>query len=111
MLFTRRVLTASLLAIALSAPAFADDKPLVLLSVPGMNFPFFVHMMKALKAESEKQGLSYTEADGQDQAPKQTADIEAALSKGVKGIIISPHSVDALAPGIQEAVDANVPVV
>jgi inositol transport system substrate-binding protein len=76
-----------------------------------MNFPFFVHMMKALKAESEKDGLSYTESDGQDQAPKQTADLEAALAKGVKGIVISPHSVDAMAPALQEAVDANVPVV
>jgi inositol transport system substrate-binding protein len=111
MRFTRRVVTASLLAMALSAPAFADDKPLILLSIPGMNFPFFVHMMKALKAESEKDGLSYTESDGQDQAPKQTADLEAALAKGVKGIVISPHSVDAMAPAIQEAVDANVPVV
>jgi inositol transport system substrate-binding protein len=111
MRFTRRVATASLLAMALSAPAFADDKPLILLSIPGMNFPFFVHMMKALKAESEKDGLSYTESDGQDQAPKQTADLEAALAKGVKGIVISPHSVDAMAPALQEAVDANVPVV
>ena len=67
MRFTRRVVTASLLAIALSAPAFADDKPLILLSIPGMNFPFFVHMMKALKAELEKDGSSYTESDGQDQ--------------------------------------------
>jgi ribose transport system substrate-binding protein/inositol transport system substrate-binding protein len=67
--------------------------------------------MKALKAESEKDGLSYTESDGQDQAPKQTADLEAALTKGVKGIVISPHSVDAMAPALQEAVDANVPVV
>jgi ABC-type sugar transport system substrate-binding protein len=111
MRFTRRAVTASLLAMALSAPAFADDKPLILLSIPGMNFPFFVHMMKALKAESEKDGLSYTESDGQDQAPKQTADLEAALAKGVKGIVISPHSVDAMAPALQEAVDANVPVV
>jgi inositol transport system substrate-binding protein len=111
MRFTRRVVTASLLAIALLAPAFADDKPLILLSVPGMNFPFFVHMMKALRAGAEQQGLSYTESDGQDQAPKQTADLEAALAKGVKGIIISPHSVDAMSPAIQEAVDANVPVV
>jgi inositol transport system substrate-binding protein len=111
MRFTRRVVTASLLAMALSAPALADDKPLILLSIPGMNFPFFVHMMKALKAESEKDGLSYTESDGQDQAPKQTADLEAALAKGVKGIVISPHSVDAMAPALQEAVDANVPVV
>jgi ABC-type sugar transport system substrate-binding protein len=112
MRFTRRVVTASLLAMALSAPAFADDKPLILLSVPAMNFPFFVHMMNdGLKAEADKQGLSYIESDGQDQAPKQTADIEAALAKGVKGIVLSPHSVDAMAPALQEAIDAKVPVV
>ncbi len=58
MRITRRIATASLLAMALSAPAFADDKPLILLSVPGMNFPFFVHMMKAFKAEADKDGLS-----------------------------------------------------
>lgn len=109
---TRRVVTASLLAMALSAPAFAQDKPLILLSVPAMSFPFFVHMMNdGLKAEADKQGLSYIESDGQDQAPKQTADIEAALAKGVKGIVLSPHSVDAMAPALQEAIDAKVPVV
>jgi inositol transport system substrate-binding protein len=112
MRITRRVLTASLLAMALSTPAFADDKPLVLLSVPGMNFPFFVHMMKnGLEAEAAKDGLATIEADGQDSSPKQTADIEAALAKGVKGIVMSPREQDALAPAVKEAVDANVAVV
>ena len=111
MRITRRTVTASLLALALATPAFADDKPLILLSVPGMNFPFFVHMMKAFKAAADKDGLSYIESDGQDSSPKQTADIEAALAKGVKGIVLSPHSVDAMAPALQEAIDANVPVV
>ena len=53
------------MAMALAAPAFADDKPLILVSVPGMNFPFFVHMMKAFKAEAAKQGLDTIEGDGQ----------------------------------------------
>jgi ABC-type sugar transport system substrate-binding protein len=67
MRITRRVVTASLLAMALSAPAFAADKPLILLSIPAMNFPFFVHMMNdGLKVETDKQGLSYIESDGQD---------------------------------------------
>ena len=35
MRITRRVVTASLLALALSAPAFAADEPLILISVPG----------------------------------------------------------------------------
>ncbi len=111
MRITRRTATASLLAMAFAASAFADDKPTILLSVPALSFPFFVHMMKAFKAEADKQGLSYIEGDGEDSSPKQTADIEAALAKGVKGIVLSPHTVDAMAPALQEAIDAKVPVV
>jgi ABC-type sugar transport system substrate-binding protein len=67
--------------------------------------------MKAFKAEAQKQGLTVIESDGQVSSPKQTADVEAALTKGVKGIVISPNEVDALAPALQQAVDAKVPVV
>jgi inositol transport system substrate-binding protein len=112
MRITRRIAVAGFMAIALSAPAFAADKPLILLSVPAMSFPFFVHMMNdGLKPQAEKDGLSYIESDGQDQSPKQTADIEAALSKGLKGIVISPKDQDAMAPALKEAIDAKVPVV
>jgi len=111
MRITRRIATASILALALAAPAFADDQPSILVSVPGLNFPFFVHMMKAFKSEAEKQGLNAIESDGQNGAPKQTADVEAALTKGVKGIVISPIDVNAMAPALQEAIDAKVPVV
>ena len=65
MRITRRTATAGLLALALTAPAFADDKPTILASVPGMNFPFFVHMMKAFEAEGAKQGFVVLEGDGQ----------------------------------------------
>src|SRR5271165_1722325 len=111
MRITRRLATAGLLALALAAPAFADEKPSILVSVPGLNFPFFVHMMKAFKSEAEKQGLNAIESDGQVSSPKQTADIEAALTKGVKGIVLSPNEVDAMAPALQEAIDAKTPVV
>ncbi len=112
MRITRRTAVATFMAIGLAAPAFADDKPLILLSVPAMSFPFFVHMMNdGLKPQADKDGLAYIESDGQDQAPKQTADIEAALAKGVKGIVISPKDQDAMAPALREAIDAKVPVV
>ena len=65
----------------------------------------------AAEAEAAKQGLDTIESDGQVSSPKQTADIEAALAKGVKGIVLSPNEVDAMAPALQEAVDAKVPVV
>ncbi len=111
MRMTRRIAVVSLMALAVATPGFAADKPTILASVPGLTFPFFVHMMKAFVDEGEQQGFVVLQSDGQVSSPKQTADIEAALTKGVKGIVLSPNEVDAMAPALQEAVDANVPVV
>ena len=110
-MITRRLALAGVAALALTGSAFAADKATILASVPGMSFPFFVHMMGAFKAEAEKLGYAVVESDGQVSSPKQTADIEAALAKGVKGIVLSPNEVDAMAPALQEAVVAGVPVV
>ncbi|MBN9019593.1 MAG: substrate-binding domain-containing protein [Rhizobiales bacterium] len=112
----RSVLAASALAFAamssIPAPAAAaDEKITILASVPGLTFPFFVHMMNAFKAEAEKQGVAVIESDGQVSSPKQTADVEAAIAQGVKGIVISPNEVDAMAPALQQAVEAGIPVV
>jgi inositol transport system substrate-binding protein len=69
-------------------------------------------MMNQMKAEAEALGnITVIESDGQDQTPKQTADVETALTQGVDGIVISPREVDAMAPALQQAVDAGVPVV
>jgi ABC-type sugar transport system substrate-binding protein len=68
-------------------------------------------MMNAFKAEIVKQGYGVIESDGQVSSPKQTADIEAAITQGVKGIAISPNEVDAMAPALQQAVEAGIPVV
>lgn len=109
--YTRRLFIATALAAtaAMSTVAHAEDK--ILASVPGLTFPFFVHMMNAFKAEAQKQGFGVIESDGQVSSPKQTADIEAAITQGVKGIVISPNEVDAMAPALQQAVEAGIPVV
>jgi ABC-type sugar transport system substrate-binding protein len=112
---TRLALLAGVMGLALmaGAPAQAAGKSLTILaSVPDMAFPFFVHMMKQIHGEADKLGdITIIESDGQRSSPKQTADIEAAITKGVDGIVISPNEVDALAPALQEAVDAKIPVV
>ena len=83
----------------------------VMTSVPGLNFPFFVHMLKAMQDEGKALGVKTVELDGQNSAPKQTADVEAAVVQGVNGIVISPIDVNAMAPAMQTAIDNGVPVV
>jgi len=109
--YTRRLIVASALAMSLATASTAYAEDMILASVPGLTFPFFVHMMNAFKAEAAKQGLGVIESDGQVSSPKQTADVEAAITQGVKGIVISPNEVDAMAPALQEAVEAKIPVV
>ena len=94
-----------------SAYRIAQDKLTILGSVPSLSFPFFVHMLNQIKVEAEAQGVNLTESDGQNSAPKQTADIEAAIVQKVNAIVISPLDVNALAPAIEQAVQAGVPVV
>lgn len=113
MLLTKRALMGAVFAVSLAGPvtgASAKDMT-ILTSVPGLNFPFFVHMLNAMKDEVKKMGAVSSESDGQNNAPKQTADVEASLTKGVDGIVISPIDVSAMAPALSEAVDAGTPVV
>ena len=99
-------------ALAVAAPtAFGQDKLTILGSVPSLSFPFFVHMLNQIKAEAGAQGVNLIESDGQNSAPKQTADIESAVVQKVNAIVISPLDVNALAPAIEQAVQSGVPVV
>ena len=110
----RKALLGSAVALSMMAlpvaNAMAKDIT-ILTSVPGLNFPFFVHIVKAMEAEVTAQGGTPIEADGQNAAPKQTADVEAGLTRGVDGIVIDPIDVSAMAPALSEAIDAGVPVV
>jgi ABC-type sugar transport system substrate-binding protein len=106
--------TVALGAVVAAAPmAFAAGKPLkILTSLPSLTFPFFVHMQGQLREEAKSLGdITLIESDGQNQAPKQTGDIEAAVTQKVDAIVISPLDVNALAPAIEQAVGAGVPVV
>lgn len=108
----RRTLLAALCGIALGTTAWAQKPLTVSTSLPSLSFPFFVHMQTELKAEATKLGgVTLVETDGQNSAPKQTSDLEAAVTKGVNAVVVSPLDVAALAPAVQAAVEAGVPVV
>lgn len=103
----------SLVAIPIAGtPARAQDDQLqIVFSVPGLNFPFFVHMMNIARDKAAELDVELIEQDGQDNSATQSAGIESAIAQGVDGIVISPKDVEALAPAIQAATDAGIPVV
>ena len=110
------VSSVGLAALGLAAgfrPAFAQAKPLVVAtSLPSLSFPFFVHMQKQLAAEAKSLGdVRLIETDGQNSVPKQTGDVEAAITQKVSAIVISPLDVNAMAPALEQAVKAGIPVV
>jgi len=96
-----------------STPAAArqDQQLKIVFSVPGLKFPFFVHMMNIARDKAGELDVSLIEQDGQDDSATQSAGLESAIAQGVDGIVISPKEVEALAPAIQAAIDAGIPVV
>ena len=96
MKLTKRALLGAVFAASLATPfAGASAKDLTILtSVPGLNFPFFVHMLNAMKDEVKKQGAAAQEADGQNAAPKQTADVATvAVELGYQKPYVRPEGV------------------
>src|SRR5260370_36823145 len=86
------------LALVAFGPAQAADKHLtILMSVPGLSFPFFLHCVDEGKTETAKLGdIDLIISDGQGSSPKQTADIEAAIAKKDHDTVISPHNAEHL---------------
>jgi len=96
-----------------AAPAAAPAaKPLrIAFSIPGLNFPFFVHMEKQVREEGAKLGIDIITLDGQDNTEKQVADLESVIVNGYDGLIVSPRTTEGLVQVIQAVVDAGIPVV
>ncbi|HWJ75178.1 MAG TPA: substrate-binding domain-containing protein [Kaistia sp.] len=97
---------------ASAAPKGKDAPVTIFVSPLTFAFPHFVFLTDQLKDEAGKLGgVKIVVADGQLSAPKQTADLESAIVQGVDGIILAPVDADALAPVVQEAIKAGIPVV
>jgi len=89
----------------------AAGGPIVIgMSVPGLQFPFFVTMKNDAEQAAAKLGAKIVFADAQDNSEKQAADVENFVAQGVQAILISPKTTDSLVPAIEAAVKAGIPV-
>jgi ribose transport system substrate-binding protein len=80
------------------------------LTLPGLQFPFFVTMKNDFDTMAAKLGVKVVYIDAQNDSDKQVAAVESFISQKVNGILISPMTTDSLVPAIEEAVNAGIPV-
>ncbi len=91
--------------------AAANDGQIVIgMTVPGMQFPFFVIMGEEAQAKADELGIKLIIHDSQNQSSTQMSAIENFMAQKVDGILISPMTTDSQVPAIEAAVAAGIPV-
>ena len=80
------------------------------LALSTLNNPFFVDLRDGAQAAADKAGVTLIVVDAQDDAGKQAAAIEDLIQKKVSALLINPTDADAIAPSIEAANKAGIPV-
>ncbi len=97
---------------ALPGETKAGDKPLVVgFSLPLLGYPMMADMKKAAEAEAESLGVKLRVTDAHFGLETQINDLGRLVEEHVDGILVSPMPFGSLAPAIDAAVGAGVPVV
>ncbi|MGF6654949.1 ribose transport system substrate-binding protein [Paraburkholderia youngii] len=93
--------------------ATADDKIVIGFSQSTLNHPWRVAQTEGNKkyAAEHYKDVKLIVTDGQNNASKQTSDVESLMAQGIKVLMISPLTSQALTPVVKEAMDHGIKVV
>jgi ribose transport system substrate-binding protein len=75
------------------------------------NNPWRIAQTKSLRDEAAKRGISLVVTDAQGQTSKQVSDVEDLIARRVNVILLAPREFQGLAPALQAAKRANIPVI
>ncbi|MEK5272073.1 substrate-binding domain-containing protein [Aeribacillus sp. FSL K6-8394] len=88
-----------------------NDNVVIEFSQVTLESPFYVSLVDAAKAEAEKQGVELIAIDAQNDIEKQNRDVQDLITKGIDVLVINPTHPTAVAPVLQAAKQANIPVI
>ena len=77
---------------------------------PSLNAPFYVVLSQYIQNFSERYGMKFVSADGQDDIIKQITSVEDMVAASVNVLILNPLDHKALVPAVNAAVKSGVPV-
>ena len=99
-------------AVALGACARKDANSYVVgFSQMESDNPWRIAETQSLKDEAAKRGVSLVVTDAQGQTAKQVSDVEDLIARRVNLILLAPREFEGLAPALQAAKAAKIPVV
>ncbi|HYD54171.1 MAG TPA: ABC transporter substrate-binding protein [Gemmatimonadaceae bacterium] len=102
----------ALAALPLAACARRDaDAYVVGFSQMESDNPWRLAQTKSLREEAAKRGYQLVVTDAQGQTAKQVSDVEDLIARRVKLILLAPREFEGLAPALQAARAANIPVI
>lgn len=94
-----------------SSSSDSSNKVSVGLSISTLNNPFFVSLSDGAKKKAKELNINLSVVNASDDTAKQTSDIEDLISKKVQVIIVNPVDSDAVAPAVQDAINAGIKVI
>jgi ABC-type sugar transport system substrate-binding protein len=114
----RKLITAVVVAFALSCILISvgcakkKDKLVIGFSQMENNNPWRIAETNSMKEEAEKRGDKYQllVTDAQGQTSKQVSDVEDLIARRVDAIFLAPREYEGLAPALQAAREANIPI-
>lgn len=113
--FLRTTALAATLVLSAMMPGavLAQDKIKIGFSQGTMNHPWRVAMVEGNKkyAAEHYPDVDLIVTDGNNDASKQVADVESLIAQGIKVLMISPLTEQALTPVVKEAMAAGIKVV
>ncbi|MDH2999751.1 sugar ABC transporter substrate-binding protein [Chelonobacter oris] len=96
-----------LLGATLALNVAAKDE-FVTFSSPSLYSPFQIKMSQAATEAGKQLNFKMQVLDGQDSSTKQVSDVDNAVTRGAKAILIAPNDVNAIASAVEDALDAGV---
>lgn len=88
-----------------------DGDQVIGLSISTTNNPFFVDLQKGVTEAAKEQGMSVKVVDAQDDTATQLNGMDDLIQQGVDIILVNPVDSDAIAPAVESANDAGIPVI
>jgi simple sugar transport system substrate-binding protein/ribose transport system substrate-binding protein len=89
----------------------ADGKPVVGVDYPRSDTDFWNSFIKYTPKFGDELGLTLKTTNSQNDVAKLTANVQAFMSQGVKGVVMAPQDTAAIAPALDQLAAKKIPVV